>query len=109
MILFHTNSGKTEFSPDEDAHVIADCIKVIHCAVETFHNSTTSQLNAFFAYHNQYVLRELPSSPVPASCCNALLESCRKFVVSAFAFSFTMQVSLIKETQMLYGWLYIAK
>lgn len=26
----------------------------------------------------QYVLRELPSSPVPASCCNALLEAFRK-------------------------------
>ncbi|KAH6788522.1 Rho GTPase activation protein with PH domain-containing protein [Perilla frutescens var. frutescens] len=43
--------GKVEFSPDEDAHVIADCVK--------------------------YVLRELPSSPVPASCCKALLEACR--------------------------------
>ncbi|XP_030528466.1 rho GTPase-activating protein REN1 [Rhodamnia argentea] len=43
--------GSTEFSAEEDAHVIADCIK--------------------------YVLRELPSSPVPASCCNALLEACR--------------------------------
>lgn len=43
--------GKVEFSPDEDAHVIADCIK--------------------------HVLRELPSSPVPASCCKALLEACR--------------------------------
>ncbi|KAL8030234.1 hypothetical protein ABFX02_14G273500 [Erythranthe guttata] len=43
--------GKNEFSPDEDAHVIADCIK--------------------------YVLRELPSPPVPASCCKALLESYR--------------------------------
>ncbi|KAG9160061.1 hypothetical protein Leryth_005793 [Lithospermum erythrorhizon] len=43
--------GKTEFSSEEDAHVIADCVK--------------------------YVLRELPSSPVPASCCNALLEACR--------------------------------
>ncbi|KAK7352983.1 hypothetical protein VNO80_18415 [Phaseolus coccineus] len=43
--------GKVEFSPDEDAHVIGDCIK--------------------------HVLRELPSSPVPASCCKALLESCR--------------------------------
>ncbi|KAL4335338.1 hypothetical protein GQ457_07G024100 [Hibiscus cannabinus] len=43
--------GKTEFSQDEDAHVIADCVK--------------------------YVIRELPSSPVPASCCNALLEACR--------------------------------
>ncbi|KAL2510909.1 Rho GTPase-activating protein 7 [Abeliophyllum distichum] len=41
--------GKTEFDPDEDAHVIGDCVK--------------------------HVLRELPSSPVPASCCTALLES----------------------------------
>ncbi|CAH9129913.1 unnamed protein product [Cuscuta epithymum] len=43
--------GKVEFSAEEDAHVIADCVK--------------------------YILRELPSSPVPASCCNALVESCR--------------------------------
>ncbi|KAL9256110.1 Rho GTPase-activating protein REN1-like protein [Drosera capensis] len=43
--------GKTEFSPAEDAHVIADCVK--------------------------HVLRELPSPPVPASCCNALLEALR--------------------------------
>ncbi|XP_015074058.1 rho GTPase-activating protein REN1 isoform X2 [Solanum pennellii] len=43
--------GKTDFSTDEDAHVIADCVK--------------------------YILRELPSSPVPASCCNALLEAFR--------------------------------
>ncbi|KAL6527288.1 hypothetical protein OROGR_016378 [Orobanche gracilis] len=42
---------KSEFSPEEDPHVIADCVK--------------------------YVLRELPSSPVPASCCKALLEACR--------------------------------
>ncbi|XP_031496320.1 rho GTPase-activating protein 7-like isoform X4 [Nymphaea colorata] len=43
--------GKIEFSPDEDAHVVADCVK--------------------------HVLRELPSSPVPASCCVALLEAYR--------------------------------
>ncbi|XP_057975106.1 rho GTPase-activating protein REN1 isoform X2 [Malania oleifera] len=43
--------GKTEFSAEEDPHIVADCVK--------------------------YVLRELPSSPVPASCCNALLEACR--------------------------------
>ncbi|XP_024028811.1 rho GTPase-activating protein REN1 [Morus notabilis] len=43
--------GKSEFSPCEDAHVIGDCIK--------------------------HVLRELPSSPVPASCCKALLQACR--------------------------------
>ncbi|CAN6200115.1 unnamed protein product [Urochloa humidicola] len=43
--------GRTEFSPEEDAHVVADCVK--------------------------HVLRELPSSPVPASCCTALLEAFR--------------------------------
>ncbi|CAK8568206.1 unnamed protein product [Lathyrus sativus] len=43
--------GKSEFAPDEDAHVIGDCIK--------------------------HVIRGLPSSPVPASCCKALLEACR--------------------------------
>lgn len=43
--------GKIEFTPEEDPHVVADCVK--------------------------YVLRELPSSPVPASCCKALLEACR--------------------------------
>ncbi|KAF5784583.1 putative Rho GTPase activation protein [Helianthus annuus] len=43
--------GKTEFTADEDGHVIGDCIK--------------------------YVLRELPSSPVPASCCKALLQAYR--------------------------------
>ncbi|PHT34419.1 hypothetical protein CQW23_26219 [Capsicum baccatum] len=41
--------GKTEFFLEEDAHVIGDCVK--------------------------HVLRELPSSPVPASCCTALLEA----------------------------------
>nr|XP_043639419.1 rho GTPase-activating protein REN1-like [Erigeron canadensis] len=43
--------GKTEFTEEEDGHVIGDCIK--------------------------YVLRELPSSPVPASCCKALLQAYR--------------------------------
>lgn len=43
--------GKTEFGPDEDAHVVGDCVK--------------------------HVLRELPSSPVPASCCTVLLEAYR--------------------------------
>ncbi|KAJ4790749.1 Rho GTPase activation protein (RhoGAP) with PH domain-containing protein [Rhynchospora pubera] len=41
--------GRNEFAPDEDAHVVGDCVK--------------------------HVLRELPSSPVPASCCTALLEA----------------------------------
>lgn len=43
--------GKNQFVPDEDAHVIGDCIK--------------------------YVLRELPSLPVPTPCCTALLEAQR--------------------------------
>ncbi|XP_076891121.1 rho GTPase-activating protein REN1-like [Bidens hawaiensis] len=43
--------GKVDFTEDEDGHVIGDCIK--------------------------YVLRELPSAPVPASCCAALLEAYR--------------------------------
>ncbi|XP_045828195.1 rho GTPase-activating protein REN1-like isoform X4 [Trifolium pratense] len=43
--------GKVEFSEEEDAHVVADCIKL--------------------------VIRELPSFPVPASCCKALLEASR--------------------------------
>ncbi|XP_076922727.1 rho GTPase-activating protein 7-like [Bidens hawaiensis] len=38
-----------DFSCDEDAHVVGDCVK--------------------------HVLRQLPSSPVPASCCYALLEA----------------------------------
>ncbi|KAG0455519.1 hypothetical protein HPP92_024811 [Vanilla planifolia] len=48
--------GKNEFSPDEDAHVIGDCIK--------------------------HVLREMPSSPVPASCCTALVDAYRADYVS---------------------------
>ncbi|KAE8678866.1 Rho GTPase-activating protein 7 [Hibiscus syriacus] len=43
------DQGKTEFDSDEDAHVVGDCVK--------------------------HVLRELPSSPVSASCCTALLEA----------------------------------
>ncbi|PAN50548.1 hypothetical protein PAHAL_9G526800 [Panicum hallii] len=43
--------GKNEFSPEEDAHVIGDCIKCI--------------------------LREMPSSPVPAPCCTALVRAYR--------------------------------
>ncbi|BBN19325.1 protein MpREN [Marchantia polymorpha subsp. ruderalis] len=43
--------GHNQFGPDEDAHVIGDCIK--------------------------HVLRELPSSPVPTPCCTALLEAHR--------------------------------
>jgi hypothetical protein len=44
--------GRNQFTPDEDAHVISDCIK--------------------------HVLRKLPSPPVSAPCCTALLEAHRK-------------------------------
>ncbi|KAF8403647.1 hypothetical protein HHK36_011751 [Tetracentron sinense] len=47
--ILEYEQGRTEFSSDEDAHVIGDCVK--------------------------HVLRELPSSPVPVSCCTALLEA----------------------------------
>ncbi|KAF8662337.1 hypothetical protein HU200_056548 [Digitaria exilis] len=50
-LRFIEDHGKIEFSPEEDAHVIGDCIK--------------------------YVLREMPSSPVPASCCSALVKAYR--------------------------------
>ncbi|WJX58003.1 hypothetical protein P8452_43504 [Trifolium repens] len=43
--------GKVEFSEEEDAHIVADCVK--------------------------HVIRELRSFPVPASCCKALLEASR--------------------------------
>lgn len=41
-----------------------------------------AKLFFFSVFHAliQYVLRELPSSPVPASCCTALLEAFRKSV-----------------------------
>jgi hypothetical protein len=41
--------GRNQFTQDEDAHVIGDCIK--------------------------HFLRELPSPPVPTPCCTALLEA----------------------------------
>ncbi|KAK3147767.1 hypothetical protein QOZ80_3BG0286460 [Eleusine coracana subsp. coracana] len=44
-------NGKNEFSPEEDAHVIGDCIK--------------------------YVLREIPASPIPASYCTDLVRAYR--------------------------------
>ncbi|CAM6069125.1 unnamed protein product [Sphagnum tenellum] len=43
--------GRNQFTADEDAHVIGDCIK--------------------------HVLRELPSSPVSTPCCTALLDAHR--------------------------------
>ncbi|KAI3751796.1 hypothetical protein L2E82_22887 [Cichorium intybus] len=54
--------GKNEFTPNEDGHVIGDCIKKCEYG---------------FLQYFQYVLREMPSPPVPASCCSALLEAYR--------------------------------
>ncbi|CAI0548778.1 unnamed protein product [Linum tenue] len=51
-LQFLEKYGKNEFEANEDAHVVGDCVK--------------------------HVLRELPSSPVPASCCTALLDAYRK-------------------------------
>ena len=81
--------GKTEFSLKEDAHVIADCVKVFLFpdAILVFipvNDELCKLSSCFFIKYLlatlQYFLRELPSSPVPASCCNALLEVCRKSV-----------------------------
>ncbi|KAJ0243352.1 Rho GTPase-activating protein 6 [Hirschfeldia incana] len=47
--VYEYEQGKTDFGPEEDPHVVGDCVK--------------------------HVLRQLPSSPVPASCCTALLEA----------------------------------
>eukprot|EP00249_Psilotum_nudum_P024375 c29169_g2_i1 orf=970-3543(-) len=49
--ILEYEQGKNQFSSDEDAHVVGDCMKL--------------------------VLRELPSSPVPTPCCTALLEAHR--------------------------------
>nr|CAB3469172.1 unnamed protein product [Digitaria exilis] len=57
-LKFIEDHGKIEFSPEEDAHVIGDCIK--------------------------YVLREMPSSPVPASCCSALVKAYRSCSSEAY-------------------------
>ncbi|KAL0698382.1 hypothetical protein Bca4012_054504 [Brassica carinata] len=70
--------GRNEFTPTEDAHVIADCLKVHatlqYCCVSHF---ALLSLSLTVFKNAQTVLREMPSSPVPASCCNALLEACR--------------------------------
>jgi hypothetical protein len=87
--------GKIEFSPEEDPHVVADCVKVSlysHSKILILHVCYSTMkaklffLSVFFHAILQYVLRELPSSPVPASCCNALLEACRKSVNQLFVY-----------------------
>lgn len=48
-------------------------------------------LKAVVSYYSfkifQHVIRELPSFPVPASCCKALLETCRKYYFSFYLFN----------------------
>lgn len=44
-------------------------------------------LSFLISIHFQHVIRELPSSPVPASCCKALLEACRKCCFSFSVFT----------------------
>ncbi|MFS7956081.1 putative Rho GTPase activation protein [Helianthus anomalus] len=66
--------GKTEFGSDEDAHVVSDCVK--------------------------HVLRELPSSPVPASCCTALLEAHSEFIsllILVVTFGIRILILLVKQ------------
>lgn len=73
--------GKTEFSPEEDPHVVGDCVKVLYC-VSTMISSFIYCVEIFVSCYSictlQHVLRQLPSSPVPASCCTALLEAYSK-------------------------------
>lgn len=80
--------GKSELCPGEDPHVIADCVKVsqlvpINLCISLFNFNCFTMA---WLWIMQYVLRELPSSPVPASCCNALLEACRKFLLRTWWF-----------------------
>ncbi|CAH8391750.1 unnamed protein product [Eruca vesicaria subsp. sativa] len=69
--------GKNEFTPTEDAHVIADCLKVHATTIQLSYPFGSLNLSLIVFINAQTVLREMPSSPVPASCCNALLEACR--------------------------------
>ncbi|KAJ0752650.1 putative Rho GTPase activation protein [Helianthus annuus] len=67
-------TGKTEFGSDEDAHVVSDCVK--------------------------HVIRELSSSPVPASCCTALLEAHSEFIsllILVVTFGIRILILLIKQ------------
>lgn len=92
-----TDSGKIEFSPGEDAHVIADCVKVstlrIICVFLLF-AAYGAVLFIDITSIFQYFIRELPSSPVPASCCNALLEARRKSAVEVFVLTICLWVFL---------------
>ncbi|KAL9260516.1 Rho GTPase-activating protein 7-like protein [Drosera capensis] len=67
--------GKNEFGSDEDVHVVGDCVKV--SLRLGFPGEWQSLLEYVFTQESfaQHVLRELPTSPVPASCCTALLEA----------------------------------
>lgn len=87
MNHFNSAPGRTEFSADEDAHIVGDCVKVpmplqfLTFLVFQDHTNTFFSPVVSVGTPVQHVLRELPSSPVPASCCTALLEAFRKYYV----------------------------
>lgn len=89
--------GKNEFSPEEDAHVIGDCIKVyiwqVLITISLKRNALHWYLSGFPLI--QYVLREMPSSPVPASCCTALVKAYRK-----------IKTLFLHSLVILYFWIY---
>lgn len=95
--------GKSELCPGEDPHVIADCVKVsqlvpINLCISLFNFNCFTMA---WLWIMQYVLRELPSSPVPASCCNALLEACRKFLLRTWWFFVVFIISTLHTTEYL--------
>jgi hypothetical protein len=82
VILQYCFTGKKEFSPEEDAHVIGDCIKVFgKCSITISLDEFTLIIffSVVFVCLSQYILREMPSSAVPAACCTALVEAYCKF------------------------------
>lgn len=93
------NLGKKEFSPNEDPHVIADCVKVLkiqlnHHFCEGFVEGFIWLYSVLSLLDKQYIIRELPSSPVPASCCNALLEAFSKFCITLLIFNSSVLILL---------------
>uniref|UniRef100_A0A7N0RIK1 Rho GTPase activating protein n=1 Tax=Kalanchoe fedtschenkoi TaxID=63787 RepID=A0A7N0RIK1_KALFE len=68
--------GKTEFDANEDAHVVGDCVK--------------------------HILRELPSSPVPISCCDELLKAYDQNEAQINAFRVAILKKLPEPNQLLF-------
>lgn len=57
--------------------VLRYILTLLDVTMTTIINGLSSIITKLFVC--QHVLRELPSSPVPASCCTALLEAYSKF------------------------------